>query len=90
MNKDYKQHLADLQSGLAQIKKVIKETKDLKKYQKAKLSKDIQEARIEFFKIGYNLRNRELKEQIELNSESEGIPAEVLEDISALEEQTEL
>ena len=63
MTKEYDQQLSDLQSGLNMIKEKIKKCPDRKGYELAKLSKDIQEARIDGFKMGYKLRNKEIKEQ---------------------------
>lgn len=70
MSKDFKQQLQDLQSGLVQIYKIIRESKKRSDYQRAFRNKDIQEARIEFFKIGYNLAKKELKEQTKLGDEN--------------------
>ncbi len=65
MTKDYKQELADLKSGLTAIENKIKNVNSHLRDRTIKL-RDIQEARIDFFKRGYNFRNRELKEQQKL------------------------
>lgn len=90
MKKDYNQHLTDLKSGLAQINRIIINPKNVTQQKKALKLIDVQEARIESFKFGYNIRSRELKEQQELNQESENITEKVLEDINSLEKQEEL
>ena len=74
MTKEYNQQKEDLKRGLVQITKAIKNTQNRIELNRAIHSKDIQEARIEFFKIGYNLRNRELKEQRNIIGKEEGIP----------------
>lgn len=63
MGKNFKQELADLESGLVSLQNTIKEAKDRRKYNRALILVEVQEARIDFFKKGYNMRNRELKEQ---------------------------
>lgn len=63
MKKDFKQYQRDLQSGLDSINNVIKTTMDRKKYEKAKKNKNVQEARIDFFKRGYNIAYKEIRDQ---------------------------
>ncbi len=66
MSKDYEQQQQDLFSGLAQIDKVIMNPKNRVSYLRAVQSREIQLARIQFFKQGYQLRNKEIKEQSKL------------------------
>ncbi len=66
MSKDYEQQLRSLISGLAQIDKVIKNPKSRSLYLRAEKSRDIQLARIQFFKQGYQLRDKEIKGQAKL------------------------
>jgi len=66
MTKNFKQQLADLRRGLAMINQTIKQTRSRIKYEKAKRVQEIQMARIEFFKLGYALRDKELKAQRKL------------------------
>jgi len=66
MTKDYKQVLADLKSGLTKINNVLKDRRVKHLHEKALANKDIQEARIEFFKMGYNFHKREINAQEKL------------------------
>lgn len=56
-SKAYKEELADLEAGLKSISN--------SKYSYTRIinAKQIQEARIQFFKIGYNLHKREIQAQ---------------------------
>ena len=63
MSKDYEQQLRDLISGLAQIDKAINNPKNNISYQRSSQSREIQLARIQFFKQGYQLRDKEIKRQ---------------------------
>lgn len=67
MTRSYKQHIQDLEKGMAQIEKVIKKTKNLDKYDNAMKAKDIQQTRIQSFKEGYWLAKRENNNQKTLN-----------------------
>lgn len=62
MKKNYKQELADLQSGLNSLNNIVKESKSRILFNKAKKNIPIQEARIDFFKRGYAFRDKELKQ----------------------------
>jgi len=66
MTEDYKQVLADLKSGLTRINNVLGDPTVQNIHKRALINKHIQEARIEFFKMGYNFRNRELNSQQKL------------------------
>ena len=63
MSKNFIGELADLERGLDFINKVILNPKNTRLHQKALINKDIQQARIDFFKLGYALRDREIKAQ---------------------------
>lgn len=71
MKKDFKQHLKDLESELNKIKSIIRNTKERRKYEKALKNKDIQEVRIDFFKRGYNLAYKEIKNQKKISYSSQ-------------------
>ncbi len=90
MKTNYNQHLADLKSGLAKLDNIIKKPETSRQLEKALKLRDVQEARIDFFKRGYNFRNRELREQTKLNPELENNIEKASEEIKELEEQTEL
>lgn len=66
MTKNFEEQLADLKRGLAMINQTIKQTRSRLKYERAKRVQEIQIARIEFFKLGYTLRNNELRRQKKL------------------------
>lgn len=70
MSNEFKQYLADLKSGLVQIDNAIKSPKDRRSYERALIAKATQEARIDFFKKGYNFRDKELKDQQKLTTEN--------------------
>jgi len=67
MKKSFTQEVKDLEFGLTQLNKILegKNNPNITRanYDKALTQKQVQEARIEFFKKGYNFCNRELKEQ---------------------------
>ena len=63
MSKNFKQEVADLESGLISLKNKVKIAKDRRHYERCLILIEVQETRIDFFKKGYNFRNRELKEQ---------------------------
>jgi len=68
MKQNFKQEVTDLKSGLTQIENILKNPKTSReKYEKAKLNREIQIARIDFFMKGYNSCKREIKEQKKLN-----------------------
>ncbi len=67
MTKNYNEELADLNNGLIAINKIINSSGNTRlKRERAIKSKDIQEARIDFFKRGYNFYKRELNNQQKL------------------------
>lgn len=63
MSKDFEQQLQDLEDGIKQIDNIIKEPKTFRAYERAKQTREIQVARIEFFKKGYKLCQKEIKSQ---------------------------
>ena len=64
MGKDFKQHITDLESGLATIKRFLTDPKtNTSKRKRALENLEIQQARIEFFKKGYNLCKKEIESQ---------------------------
>ena len=65
MNKKYNEELDDLNSGLIKINDMIKSCSRVK-LDRWFRAKDIQEARIDFFKKGYNFCKRELNSQKKL------------------------
>lgn len=67
MGKNFKQALSDLDSGLAQINNKIASSTDRRIFEKALKNKDIQEARIDFFKRGYHLAYKEIHNQEKLD-----------------------
>jgi hypothetical protein len=66
MGKNFKQHLASMESGLEQINNVIANTKERIKFERAIKNKEIQIERIDFFKRGYNLAYNEINSQQKL------------------------
>ncbi len=66
MTKNYEEILASLKDGLKQINKVLRDTSLRRLYNRAFKNKEIQEERIEFFKMGYNLCRREINSQDKL------------------------
>ena len=70
MSKNFFEELADLERGLDSINEVILKPKNTRIHQKALISRDIQQARIDFFKRGYALRDREVEAQLTLNLEA--------------------
>ncbi|GAG20781.1 unnamed protein product, partial [marine sediment metagenome] len=67
--KNFEQEVNDLRSGLNSLKKTSEEAKDRRISDKALKLIPVQEARIDFFIKGYNVRNRELSDQRELVAE---------------------
>ena len=65
MSKNYNEELADLNRGPVNINDMIKSCSRVK-VDKWFRAKDIQEARIDFFKRGYNFCKRELNNQKKL------------------------
>lgn len=69
VTKTYKQELEDLESGLRKLENM--KPRRFLTYEKIRHAKDIQQARIDFFKRGYALKTREIREQkrLELGGE---------------------
>ena len=63
--KNYKQELKHLENGLIELKKNLPGI-TRNRHNKILILIEVQNTRIDFFKIGYNLCNRELKEQKKL------------------------
>lgn len=66
MTKEYLDELNDLKDGLKSILEIINNPKNLIKHTKAISNFHIQQARIDFFKKGYNFRCRELDIQMKI------------------------
>ena len=67
MKKNFKQEVADLESGLAKLNSILKDPNTNKrKYDGAIINKEIQIARIDFFVKGYNFCKREMEAQEKL------------------------
>lgn len=66
MSKNYEAQLLELINGLDEINKIIHNPKTKISYSQAVQSRHIQEARIQFFKLGYKCRDKEVKEQRQL------------------------
>lgn len=69
MTKAYKEELDGLEAGIRQLNN--RNPKKYGDFERIKHAKEIQEARIDGFKGGYALRDREIKEQKELSSGAE-------------------
>lgn len=67
-SKDYKEELRDLEFGLKNLEQK-KPTRFLT-HEKIRHAKEVQEARIDFFKRGYAMRDREIINQQKLNLEN--------------------
>lgn len=65
-NKSFKQELQDLENGLNQLQRIKEDKKTYRDREKIKHNIDIQQARIDFFKRGYNLCKREFGSQQKL------------------------
>lgn len=84
MNKSFRQEIADLESGLNSLRNKSKDPKTLSRnHKRILILVEVQEARIDFFKKGYNFRNRELKEELSLDSDFEN----TLEKVEELDKQ---
>ena len=59
--KNYKEELEGLEAGLRKLDNM--KPRKYNTYERIRHARDIQEARIQFFKMGYSLRNREIMEQ---------------------------
>lgn len=70
MTKAYEEELKDLNNGLDSLNKAITNPKNCILHSKVLKNRDIQEARIDFFKRGYMFRDREIKAQQTLKIEA--------------------
>ena len=66
--KEYTEKLGDLEAGLRHLESM--KPKKYGDYDRIRHALDIQEARIDFFKRGYSLRDREVKEQKKLSNKN--------------------
>lgn len=70
-NKSFNQEIQDLENGLNQLIKLKENAKTFRDHEKIKHNMEIQRARIDFFKRGYNLCKRELSSQQKLKTQEE-------------------
>lgn len=63
MGKNFEDELLGLMRGLKEINNAIHTKKTRLSYSRAIQAREIQEARIEFFKRGYNCKDKEIKQQ---------------------------
>lgn len=66
MRKSFKQELEGLEAGLRQLENLKKNAKTFRDHEKVRQNMEIQKARIQFFKSGYNLAKKEFKSQTTL------------------------